>query len=81
MQLPSAEEQKAFYEAQIEELRKINLQNEFTRLRNEKRLEIAKEENDEDTIDAVKQELKKIDREFKSAELYIAVADEQLKRL
>ena len=80
-QFPSKEAQKKFYEDQIEELAKINLQNEYTRLRNVKRLEIAKEEKDLATEAAVQAELDKVEREFKSSELYIAVANEELAKL
>lgn len=81
VELPTVAEQREFYENQIEELKKINLQNEFTRLRQERRLEIAKEQNDVTTQEVVEADLKKTDKEFKSAELYITVAKEQLAKL
>jgi tRNA A58 N-methylase Trm61 len=77
-ELPSVEVQKEFYETQREEMVKINLQNEFTRLRNEKRVATSK---DEDEVDAAKSEIKKIDKQFEIATQTIEVIDEQLAKL
>ena len=78
IELPSAEEQKSFYESQREEMLKINLQNEFTRLRNEKRVATSK---DEEEVDNAKAEIKKINKQFEIATQTIEVIDEQLKKL
>lgn len=74
LDLPSVEDQIKFYETQIEEIKKMNLQNEFTRLRNVERLSIAEAENDEDGIMYIKGELKKLAAEEEKSELYIKVA-------
>jgi len=78
VELPGAAEQKAFYKAQREELLKINLQNEYTRLRAQKRLDKAVEEGDDEIATIARQELKKVETEFAAATLYLEVIDEQL---
>lgn len=78
VELPSVEEQKAFYQEQRNQMLHVNLQNEFSRLRNEKR--VAENKN-EDEVDNAKAEIKKIDRQFEIAAQSIEVIDEQLAKL
>jgi hypothetical protein len=81
VELPSVEAQKAFYAQQREELLKINLQNEYTRLKIEKKVSELVEGDDDDAIHNLKSELKKVENEFEAAKLHIEVIDEQLKAL
>jgi hypothetical protein len=81
IELPTVEAQKEFYAQQREELLKINLQNEFTRLKIEKKLSELDEKEDADIIFNLRTELKKVETEFAAATLHIEVIDEQLKKL
>jgi hypothetical protein len=78
VELPSVEAQKEFYENQREDMLKVNLQNEFTRLRNEKRVS---ESTDEDEVALSKAELKKIQKQFDVVAQTIEIIDEQLEKL
>lgn len=78
VELPSEADQRKFYEGQREDMLKVNLQNEFTRLRNEKRVA---ESEDEDEVSRAKSELKKIQKQFAIAAQTIEIIDEQLKNL